>query len=292
VAQSGKSRVANDVSLEPAYYAIEELADTRSELAVPIRSGGEILGVLDIESAQINAFDEMDVFTAETLADQLAVAIRNTQLYEQAGELATVHERQRLARDLHDAVTQTLFSASIIADVLPRLWEKNPADGQQRLEELRQLTRGALAEMRMLLLELRPAALTEAALGDLLRQLTQAVSAKSRLPITLSVEGQPTMPPDVQVALYRIAQEALNNMVKHARASQASMGLNCQPGRVELVVSDDGSGFDPENVSPEHLGLGIMRERAEVSGARIEIDSQVGHGTKIAVAWTDSDEEE
>jgi nitrate/nitrite-specific signal transduction histidine kinase len=285
VAENAQSLLANDVSQEPRYHAIGQLANTRSELAVPIRAGGDILGVLDIESAELDAFDEMDLFTAETLADQLAVAIRNAQLYEQAGELATVDERQRLARDLHDAVTQTLFSASIIAEVLPRLWDKDPADGKKRLEELRQLTRGALAEMRMLLLELRPTALTEVALGELLRQLAEAVTGRARLPIELSVEGQHKLPPDVQVTLYRIAQEAVNNIVKHAGASQARIELRLQPEQTELVISDDGSGFDPASVPPEHLGLGIMRERAEAVGARIEIDSQAGQGTKITVVW-------
>ncbi|UCC59972.1 MAG: GAF domain-containing sensor histidine kinase, partial [Dehalococcoidia bacterium] len=285
VGQSGETILANDVSLEPRYRFVEELADTKSELAVPIQMGDRLIGVLDIESTNLDAFDEIDRFSFETLADQLAVAIENAQLYEQAGEVATVEERQRLARDLHDAVTQTLFSASLIAEVLPRIWENNPDDGQRRLEEMRQLTRGALAEMRMLLLELRPAALIEVGLGDLLRQLTEAVTARSRIPITLAVEGQGTLPPDVQVTLYRIAQESVNNIVKHARASKATVSLHYQPEQVQLLISDDGVGFDPEGVSPEHLGLGIMRERAETIGATLSTQSQVGHGTQIVVVW-------
>ena len=118
--------------------------------------------------------------------------------------------------------------------------------------------------------------------------MTEAVTGRSRLPVTLSVEGQRTLPPDVQVTLYRIAQEAVNNIVKHAGASQATVSLRLQPEKVHLLIEDDGSGFDPETVSPEHLGLGIMRERAEAIGASLEIDSRVGHGTRIAVVWTDS----
>ena len=292
VAETGEPILVNDVSQEPRYCFFEELADTRSELAVPIKVGARTVGVLDIESADLEAFDEMDMFTAETLADQLAVAIENAQLYEQAQELATVEERQRLARDLHDAVTQTLFSASLIAEVLPRLWERNPVDGQQRLEELRQLTRGALAEMRMLLLELRPTALTEVGLGDLLRQLTEAVTAKSRLPITLTVDGQCALQPDLQVALYRIAQESVNNIVKHAGASQVEVSLLCNPERVELAIRDDGVGFDPESVSADHLGLGIMRERAEAVGAAITVESQIDRGTQVVVVWTDAQRKE
>jgi nitrate/nitrite-specific signal transduction histidine kinase len=285
VAESGEPLMVNDVSQESRYCPREELPDTQSELAVPIKMGDRTIGVLDIEESKANAFDELDLFTAETLADQLAVAIENARLYEQAQELATVEERQRLARDLHDAVTQTLFSASLIAEVLPRLWEKNPDEGRRRLEELRSSTRGALAEMRMLLLELRPAALTEVGLGDLLRHVTDAVAGRSGLTATLTVEGEGTLPADVQIALYRIAQEAINNTSKHAGASEATLNLRCQPERVELAISDNGSGFDLQSVSGEHLGLRIMRERAEEVGARLNVESDIGQGTKVRVVW-------
>jgi signal transduction histidine kinase len=202
-----------------------------------------------------------------------------------------------LARDLHDAVTQTLFSASLIAEVLPRIWERHPEEGRRRLDELRELTRGALAEMRTLLLELRPSALVDAALGDLLRQLAESITGRARVPVSVEVEGECALPPEVKVALYRIAQEALNNVAKHAGASQALVSLRYFPldvggerggaGVVELRVSDDGRGFNLESVPPESLGLGIMRERAEAIGAALNIDSEVGHGTQVVVAWKD-----
>jgi signal transduction histidine kinase len=169
--------------------------------------------------------------------------------------------------------------------VLPRLWERNPDEGRRRLTELRELTRGALAEMRTLLLELRPSALVDAKLGDLLRQLAESITGRARVPVTLAMEGQRPLPLDVKVALYRIAHEALNNVAKHAGASQATVSLRCQPERVELRVSDDGRGFDPEGIPPESLGLGIMRERAEAIGAALEIESQIGQGTRVVVLW-------
>jgi two-component system nitrate/nitrite sensor histidine kinase NarX len=224
------------------------------------------------------------------LANQAAVAIENARLYEQAQELAVVQERNRLARDLHDAVTQTLFSASLIADVLPRLWERDPDEGRHRLEELRELTRGALAEMRTLLLELRPAALADAGLGDLLRQLAESITGRARVPVTVAVEGQRPLPLDVKVALYRIAHEALNNVAKHAGASQATVSLCCQPKQIELRVSDDGRGFDSESIPPESLGLGIMRERAEDIGATLTVESEIEHGTEVMVVWMDVQE--
>lgn len=283
--RNGRGLMVNDVSREPKYSFVEELADTRSELAVPIKIGAEIVGVLDIRSADLDAFDEIDLFTAETLADQLAVALQNARLYEQAQEIATVEERQRLARDLHDAVTQTLFSASLIAEVLPQLWEADRAEARRRLEEIRQLTRGALAEMRMLLLELRPAALTELGLGELLRQMSEATTGRTGLPVRCTMEGQCTLPPDVQIAIYRVAQEALNNISKHAAASEAVLSLTCRPGSAELRVCDNGSGFAPESVSPDKLGLGIMRERAEAIGAVLAVRSEVGSGSSVEVTW-------
>ncbi len=292
VAQKGEPLLARDVAVEPRYLYVEALRKTRAELAVPIKIKDTVVGVLDIESAESNTLDEADVFIAQTLANQLAVAIDNARLYEQAQELATVHERQRLARDLHDAVTQTLFSASLIADVLPRLWQKDAAEGQRRLEEIRLLTRGALAEMRMLLLELRPAALTEVGLVELLRQLTEATTGRARLPISLALEGQCDVPADMQIAFYRVAQEAVNNIIKHSSATKATVNLTCQAGTAKLTISDNGVGFNPENISPDHLGLRIMHERAEAIGASLKIESQPGHGTQVAVVWPDSQRKE
>jgi len=192
---------------------------------LPLRVRGQALGVLVIIGPQGSAFSEGRLALFESIADQLGVAIENARLYEQAERAAVAAERSRLARDLHDAVTQTLFSASLIAEVLPRIWERHPDEGRRRLEELRELTRGALAEMRTLLLELRPSALIEAELGDLLRQLAESITGRARVPVSVEVEGECALPPEVKVALYRIAQEALNNVAKHAAASQAAVSL-------------------------------------------------------------------
>jgi signal transduction histidine kinase len=256
-------------------------------LGVPVLYGEKAVGAIIVGSYQRGAFDKGHQQVLASIANQAAVAIQNAQLYEQAQELAVVEERQRLARDLHDAVTQTLFSASLIAEVLPELWEADQNEGRQLLSELRQLSRGALAEMRTLLLELRPAALMEASLGDLLRQLGEAVTGRKGIPVEVMVEGEPQCPPDVHVALYRIAQEALNNVVKHSKASQVTVSLQCQPdnGGVELCISDDGRGFDPTRIPSGHLGVGIMHERARAIGATLEIESELGAGTRIVTRW-------
>jgi PAS domain S-box-containing protein len=210
-------------------------------------------------------------------------------LAEQAKEKAAVDERQRLARDLHDAVTQTLFSASLIAEALPRLWRKDREEGERRLEELRRLTRGALAEMRMLLLELRPAALAEVGLADLLRQLAEATTAQARIEVAFALRGTCSAPADVQVALYRVAQEAINNVVKHSGATEAGISLICREGSADLAVSDNGSGFDPKTVLPKSLGLRIMQERAEAIGAILKIEGRPGRGARIKARWSNGE---
>jgi PAS domain S-box-containing protein len=205
---------------------------------------------------------------------------------KQAKDDAAAAERNRLARDLHDAVSQTLFSASLIADVLPVLWEKNPDEGRKRLAEIRELTRGALAEMRTLLLELRPAALMEADLGVLLHQLGESVTGRTRIPVRVEVEGRYDMPAEVKVALYRISQEALNNAAKHSGASLVIVNLMYKADAVVLNIADNGKGYDMNVILPDSLGVGIMRERARNIGAAIEMQSKIGNGTQITVIWT------
>jgi PAS domain S-box-containing protein len=208
-------------------------------------------------------------------------------LAHKAADEAVSAERTRLARDLHDAVTQTLFSASLIAEVLPELWQIDAREARHSTDELRELTRGALAEMRTLLLELRPAALAQARFADLLKQLAEALVGRTRLPIELCLDGQRDLPPEVQVALYRIAQESLNNVIKHARASQVAIRLNLAPAGACLEITDDGVGFDAAATRPDSLGLGIMRERAAAIGAELHVDSLPGQGTRVNVLWTE-----
>jgi PAS domain S-box-containing protein len=207
------------------------------------------------------------------------------QLAKRAADEAVTADRTRLARDLHDAVTQTLFSASLTAEVLPDLWDIDVDEAKRSTEELRQLTRGALAEMRTLLLELRPATLTQTRLNDLIKQLCEAFIGRSRLPIILTIEGECTLPPDVQIAFYRVAQESLNNVFKYARATQVDVKLFLSPSSVHLVTCDNGMGFDLATIKPTSLGMRIMRERAEAVGADLRISSNPGSGTCIEIIW-------
>jgi PAS domain S-box-containing protein len=209
------------------------------------------------------------------------------ELAEKAAQEAVTADRTRLARDLHDAVTQTLFSSSLIAEVLPDLWDMDVDEAKKSTEELRQLTRGALAEMRTLLLELRPATLTQTRLSDLIKQLCEAFIGRSRLPITLTIEGNCALPPEVQIAIYRIAQESLNNVFKYARATQVRVNLFISPETVHFETCDNGIGFDMSTSKPTSLGLRIMRERAEAIGADFAITSRPGSGTCVEVTWNE-----
>ena len=260
-------------------------------MSVPIIVRNEVFGCFTFYYHQVERLaghEQEKIELAVVFADQAALAIENAFLRSQAEQSAIAAERNRLARDLHDAVTQTLFSASLIAEVLPRIWEKDQNEGGRRLEELRQLTRGALAEMRTLLLELRPATLVESELGELLKQLSEAFAGRTRIPAKLNINGHCQLPPNVKIAIFRIAQEALNNTSKHSGASEVTISLDCDENWVKLIVKDNGVGFEQNQLTPDHLGLSIMRERAEAIGAKFNIQSQSGEGTQVIVEWTKS----
>jgi len=225
-------------------------------------------------------------FNPVLLRARVDAALEKGRLRQQAAENAAAAERSRLARELHDAVSQTLFAASLIAEVLPSLWEIDPVEGQRRLYELRDLSRGALAEMRALLLELRPAALAEAELPSLLKQLRNAIEGRARLPVSVEIEGYYPLPVDVKIALYRITQESLNNAVKHADATQLTIRLEYGEVGVRLAILDNGKGFSPEQALHDRLGLGIMSERAEAIGADFAVNSQPGEGTIVTLYWS------
>jgi len=283
---SGEPAVVEDThtNQQVATY-ITDPEGIRSFMHIPIKIKGQLFGVFNFNYLSPRTFNEDERRLFIALAQRAAMAIENAQLYKQAQFAATIEERQRLARELHDAVTQTLFSSSLIADVLPRIWDRNPEEGHRRLEELRQLTRGALAEMRTLLLELRPAALVEVELSDLLKQLSEAFTGRSRIPVKVEIDEDISIPSDVKIGLYRIAQEALNNVFKHARAENVILSLGSQPDGLELSISDDGSGFDQSQVSSRQLGLKIMHERSQEINAHLEIDSKPGGGTEVIVYW-------
>jgi signal transduction histidine kinase len=262
------------------------VGSAEEELRVPITVSGRTFGLFGVYFGGRPYVTRREQRVVHALAQRAGLAIHNARLFEQAQHVATIEERERLARELHDAVTQTLFSASLIAEVVPRLWDRDPDEGRQRIEDLRRLTRGALSEMRTLLLELRPAALVETPLLNLLSQLAETTISRSRVEIQVHAHGEPaTLIPDVHVALYRIAQEALNNIVKHAAASHVSVHLCWRRDGVDLRVKDDGRGFERSEISRGRLGLGIMDERAQAIGASLRVRSKPALGTSVDLHW-------
>jgi PAS domain S-box-containing protein len=231
-------------------------------------------------------------FTAEVKLHQISIqdetlslAVLRDVTERKNAEAAAQEERQRLAHELHDAVSQTLFSASTIAQTLERTWDDNPDLVYQNLGELQILTQGALAEMRNLLLELRPGALEHIPMPDLLRQLVEGFSGRTKTKIELYISGDHPLSFDVRFVFFRLAQEALNNIIKHARANQVRVNYDSLPDQVQLIVEDDGRGFDPTMISPGHHGLEIMKERAATINAKIHIKSQDGGGTIVSIIW-------
>jgi PAS domain S-box-containing protein len=292
---------APSVGWEPAQESARSPARSHAEpypalLAVPIVVKDRAYGGIVLCHGESRVFSDEEIELATVFSDQVALAIENAWLREQAEQAAAAAERNRLARDLHDSVTQALFSASLVAEILPQVWQRDPEEAREGLEELRLLTRGALAEMRTMLLELRPTALIETKLEDLLWQLTEAITGRTQIVVTFNIEPIPALPPDVHVTFYRVAQEALHNVVKYAGASHVVISLHASPpvspqgadgwrGQLVLQVRDNGQGFDPGDTEPGQLGLGIMRERAEAIGAMLTIASQPGRGTQATLAW-------
>ena len=204
-------------------------------------------------------------------------------LQRQAGEIAASQERAHLARELHDSVTQALFSMGLVTSSVEILLKRDPGAAVARLEVLRDLQRDALAEMRALIFELRPASLETDGLVAALRTHAAAVRGRSGLPVVVDVPDLERLPIEVEAALFRIAQEALHNVVKHAGARSVRLSLAVDGRLARLAVEDDGAGFDPLRVAGGHLGLAGMRARAEKLGGRLDVRSEHGRGTRITV---------
>lgn len=283
---SRKACIIPDVDAINSWVRFPNVRVPRSYLAAPLCIGDAVIGFLHLDSFAPHFFTALHAERLSAFANQAAIALENARLYQKAQALAALEERQRIARDLHDSVTQTLFAASIVANAIIRQWRDDPASIGAELYELRDLTQGALAEMRTLLLELRPSALLEADLGDLLRQLADTIKGRSRMRVIYHAEGKCALPPAVHVAFFRLAQEALNNVLKHARAQHVKLQLLRSAERVELLIQDDGRGFDPQAISGERMGIRIMHERAREAGIQLTLTSKPNEGTQLKAVWT------
>ena len=281
----GKPIAIADTTTSPLWIGFPNMAWINSNVIAPIRSNGKVLGFLSLDSATPNFFTTSHAERLQSFADQAAIAIQNARLLDRAKRAAVMAERNRLANELHDTISQTLWSISLITERLPPIWDIDKDEGSRSLTTLHQLAQNALAEMRSLLLELHPSSLTDEKLGNLIRHIAETISNRTGLDINVQIERQDPVEPDIHFALYRVVQEALNNIALHASAAHVEIYFSSDSGRIDLTIQDDGIGFDPAGIGAGHLGLSIMSDRIQNIGGTIEISSQQGSGTSIKIIW-------
>ncbi len=256
----------------------------RSWMGVPLIVKGNIIGILRIDHVEPDRFSEQDAKLVQAFANQAAVAIENARLYEQAQILASLRERHRLARDLHDSVSQALYGISLGAQTARTLLERypdNPTALQEPLDYLISLSDAALTEMRALIFELRPETLEKEGLVEVLTKQAKAIQTRHNLEVSTSFIEEPMLPLEIKEALYRVVQEAVNNTIKHARATELGINMKMDGDWLVFEIWDNGRGFNSEVEYPGHYGLISMRERLEYYGGRLEIISEPGQSTLI-----------
>ncbi|MCB0126390.1 MAG: GAF domain-containing sensor histidine kinase [Caldilineaceae bacterium] len=258
--------------------------ELKSLVAIPLLLKGKAIGTLHVVNKP-GGFTEDDTRILSLFADQAALAIANARLHEQAKQLAVAKERQWLARELHDSVTQVLYSVILYADATRlALAADKKAEATDNLRELRTLARQAMADLRLLLFRLHPPELEEEGLVVALQARLEAIEARAGLQIDLRVEGENRLPIMIEDDLYKIAQEALNNVVKHAKAEVVSVHLRFTDDACWMTIQDDGVGFDPATAQRDGgLGLRNIAERVEQIAGELQLESVPRQGTKLQV---------
>lgn len=293
----GETRLANDVTVDPLYInRYPEEIPTGSELAVPIKVGEKTIGILDVQSPRLDAFQEDDVTVMETLADQVAVAMENARLYEVerdarrrlrdlAGYLqdAREKERKRIAREVHDELGQTLTALKFDLSQLAKQLPQDALALRQRANEMAGLIDHAIHTVRRVSTELRPGLLDDLGLAAAIEWQAEEFAGRTGVRTNLYLsEDVFSLTSDVVTALFRIFQETLTNVARHAHASQVRVELVADPGQVTLRVRDDGRGIsEREIMDPQALGLLGMRERARALGGEVTIEGVPGQGTTV-----------
>jgi PAS domain S-box-containing protein len=286
VVEQGEPLILPDIAAGPRPPVAIPAWDSHAYVGVPIRAKGRLLGVLSVVGEAGREFDPEEVILLDSIAEQVGVALENARLYQQAEQLAMMKERSRLARELHDSVTQALYSIALLAEAGGRLAGSGDLERVERhLARLGETAQQALKEMRLLVHELRPPVLEKEGLVGALQQRLDAVEGRSDVETRLLVEGTLELPAAVEEDLYRITQEALNNALKHAAATLVTVQIRASGQRVELEVTDNGIGFEPEAVADKGgMGLVGIRERAERLGGLLTILSAPGEGTQVKIS--------
>jgi nitrate/nitrite-specific signal transduction histidine kinase len=289
VVETGEPLVVRELSTDSRLTRSAVQKDGFNSVAIaPLVSRGKVLGSLFVITRDSREFSQQDIDLITSIGGQIGVAVENARLFEQAQQLAVMEERQRLARDLHDSVTQALFGVTMYAEAATRLLSSGDSNGSKVVDHLRELqatAQEALREMRLLIFELRPPVLEEEGLVAALQARLDTVETRSGLEVELKVEGGgERLSHEIEAGLYRIAQEALNNVLKHAEAHRIAVCLRQDERSVTLEVADDGVGFDQATARRQGgLGLPGMEERAKEMGGHLLIESSPGEGTKVSV---------
>jgi signal transduction histidine kinase len=252
-------------------------------MGVPLIARDHLIGILRLDHAQPDYFTEGHARLVMAFADQAAVAIENARFYEQAQSLAALQERQKLARELHDSVSQALYGIGLGVRTARTLLERDPLKAVEPLEYCLSLAEAGLAEMRALIFELRPESLELEGIVAALSKQAAALRARYSIQAQEAYCPEPPVPLAVKEALFRIAQEALQNVIKHAHASQVALSLDHTSGVLSLEIRDNGLGFVVAESYPGHLGMKSMGERAEQVGGSFQVESTPGQGTTIRV---------
>lgn len=295
---TGKTVVVDDYATWPMTTTAQRRAvetGLRAVVVAPIRVAGEVIGVLWVGDTAPRVFAPDDVTLVEALADQTALAIEHVRLVRRSQDAAVLEERTRLAQELHDSVTQSVFSLGMLARAAKTQHERGAATLSGTLDRIGRLAEESLREMRALLFELQPSGLADEGLATALEKLVAAARVRFDLAATYNLDASHTaqaaapvrLRADVETAIFRIAQEALTNAAKHARAGAVIVTLTCDETALRVTVADDGVGFDPEANDREPgaggFGMRTMRERAAAAGVTLRIESAPGAGTRVMV---------
>jgi signal transduction histidine kinase len=265
--------------LQNLINGVREILDGKLSTKIDESSRDE-LGFL---ASSFNEMAQAQHELVNTLEDR--VAERTEEVKQLVAKTARLEERSHWTRELHDAVSQTLFSANLIADSLPKIWQKNPELGQKALDSIRQLNKDALGELRHLLLEAQPDKLASQTFGQLLQDSAKYLQSHYALDVTVQIKADTTLPTEVQIAFYRVARESLINAAKHAYAKNVDIVFDGNDKTAVLSIRDDGVGFDAARVAEGHFGLAIMHDRISEIGGRFDLVTEQGKGTSVTVTW-------
>jgi signal transduction histidine kinase len=275
--------VLQDVTVEPNYIS-DANEPMRAWIGVPLLFRREVIGALALDKKEPSFYDEDDGRTVLAFANQAAIAIENARLYDRSREQDILQERNRLARELHDSLSQALFSMVLNAEAANLFFDVDQEKARQQIGLLYETANSALKEMRTLIFELRPANLEQEGLAMVLSKHAKLIRDRNGIDVRVEIKGQGRLPLQIEKALFRVAQEALNNIVKHAKATEATIILSTQEERASLKIKDNGIGFQEGVLKPNTLGLTSMRERVEQLGGTFQIGpNPSGKGTLVLV---------